>query len=194
MSKNRLETFSDAVIAIILTIMVLELHVPHGYEIADLQPLVPIFLSYIFSFIGIGIYWNNHHHLLHVTKKINAAVMWANLHLLFWLSLLPFVTAWLGENFTKPLPVALYGIVVLSAGIAHNILWRTIVACQGKDSLLANAIGSDLKGTLSIVFYVLGISLAFVNLWFAYILYLTVAIMWLIPDRRIEYGLRNNSA
>ena len=193
MSKNRLELFSDAVIAIILTIMVLELHVPHGHELADLRPLIPLFLSYLASFIGIGIYWNNHHHLLLVTKKINAGVMWANLHLLFWLSLLPFVTAWIGENFTKPWPVALYGVVVLFAGIAHNILWRTIVAAQGKDSLLAQVIGSDLKGTLSIIFYVLGISLTFVNVWFSYLLYLIVAVMWLIPDRRIEHSLRGHA-
>jgi uncharacterized membrane protein len=186
MQKNRLEAFSDGVIAIIITIMVLELKVPAGTDWSALAPLFPVFLSYVLSFVFVGIYWNNHHHLLHATKQVNGPIMWANLHLLFWQSLIPFVTGWMGENHFAALPTALYGFILLMSAIAYFILQNAIVAKQGRDSLLANALGSDLKGKLSIVFYVLGIGLAFVNQWLSDIVYVFVAIMWLIPDRRIE--------
>jgi uncharacterized membrane protein len=186
MQKNRLEAFSDGVIAIIITIMVLELKVPAGTDWAALSPLFPVFLSYVLSFVYVGIYWNNHHHLLHATKQINGPIMWANLHLLFWQSLIPFVTGWMGENHFAALPTALYGFILLMSSIAYAILQSAIVAKQGRDSELANALGSDLKGKLSTVFYAIAIGLAFVNQWLADILYVLVAIMWLIPDRRIE--------
>lgn len=186
MSKGRLEAFSDGVIAIIITIMVLELKVPHGTDLAALRPLIPVFLSYVLSFIYLAIYWNNHHHLLQVVRHINGSVLWANLHLLFWLSLLPFVTAWAGENQFAPLPVAFYGIVLMLAAIAYFILTRVLIACQGKDSTLAAALGSDFKGKISVVIYALAILLSSVNAWLACLLYVSVAVMWLIPDRRIE--------
>lgn len=189
MGKSRLEAFSDGVIAIIITIMVLELKVPHAADLTALQPLIPVFLSYVLSFIYVGIYWNNHHHLLHAVRHINGHVLWANLHLLFWLSLIPFVTAWMGENHFAPLPVALYGIVLLLAAIAYFILTRVLITYHGKDSPLAIALGRDVKGKISMVFYALAVASSFINSWFACALYVLVAIMWLIPDRRIEKTL-----
>jgi TMEM175 potassium channel family protein len=186
MGKGRLEAFSDGVIAIIITIMVLELKVPHGTEPAALRPLWPVFLSYILSFVYLGIYWNNHHHLLQATERIGGNVLWANLHLLFWLSLVPFVTAWMGENHFAPAPTALYGLVLLLAAIAYWILLRTLLRTHGPHSLLATAVGRDLKGNLSPLLYLIAIPLAFVREWIAGALYVTVALIWLIPDRRIE--------
>lgn len=186
MGKGRLEAFSDGVLAIIITIMVLELKVPHEADLASLRPLLPVFLSYVLSFVNLGIYWNNHHHMLHVTRRVDAGIMWANLHLLFWLSLVPFVTGWMGENDFAPVPTALYGVVLLMAAIAYFILQRQIVFEQGRDSLLATALGSDFKGKLSPVVYLIAIPLAFVHQWIAGGLYVLVALMWLVPDRRIE--------
>ena len=185
MTKNRLEAFSDGVLAIVITIMVLEMKVPHDVGWEALLPLIPVFLSYVLSFVFLGIYWSNHHHLLQVVKKVNGSILWANLHLLFWLSLIPFVTRWVGENFSE-LPVALYGVVLLMAAIAYYILVRTLIAHHGSDSHLAIAIGDDLKGKISVVLYVAGLVLAFVHPWIASSVYIIVAIMWLIPDRRIE--------
>ena len=186
MQKNRLEAFSDGVIAIIITIMVLELKVPHTVELAGLKPLLPVFLSYVLSFIYVGIYWNNHHHLFHSTKHVTGGVLWANLHLLFWLSLFPFTTGWFGENHLAAMPTAVYGFVLLMAAIAYYILQRTIIAQQGPDSLLAAAIGQDWKGKLSPLLYLTAILLVFVSPWIASGLYIFVALMWLVPDRRIE--------
>jgi uncharacterized membrane protein len=186
MEKNRLEAFSDGVIAIIITIMVLELKVPPGVELADLKEKLPVFLSYVLSFIYVGIYWNNHHHLFQSTKRVTGGILWANLHLLFWLSLFPFATAWVGENHLAATPVAAYGFVLLMAALAYYILQHTIIAQQGRDSLLAAAIGKDWKGKLSPAFYFAAIPLAFVNGWISIDLYVSVALMWLIPDRRIE--------
>ena len=189
MQKNRLEAFSDGVVAIIITIMVLELKVPHGVELAALKPLLPVFLSYVLSFIYVGIYWNNHHHLLHTAQHLSGGIMWANLHLLFWLSLIPFVTGWMGENHFAALPTSLYGVVLLMAAFAYLILQRAIIAREGRGSLLAGAIGSDWKGKLSILCYFAAIGLAFVNQWLSDALYVFVAVMWLIPDRRVERTL-----
>ena len=186
MHKTRLEAFSDGVLAIIITIMVLELKVPHGEGLEALRPLVPVFVSYVVSFIYVGIYWNNHHHMLQATRHVNGRVLWANLHLLFWLSLLPFVTGWMGENHFARLPSALYGVVLLMAGIAYWILARTIVAAEGEASLLAKAIGKDRKGTASVLLYLIAIPLAFVSQWIALAIYVCVAMVWLIPDSRIE--------
>jgi len=186
MGKNRLEAFSDGVLAIIITIMVLELKVPQGEHLAALQPLLPVFLSYVLSFVYVGIYWNNHHHLLHATQRISGGLLWANLHLLFWLSLFPFVTGWMGENHFASLPTALYGFVLLMAAIGYWVLQRTIVASEGVDSLLARAIGKDLKGNLSVVIYATAIPVAFFNHWLSQAGYVLVALMWLVPDRRIE--------
>ena len=186
MEKNRLEAFSDGVLAIIITIMVLELKVPHGADLEALQPLVPVFLSYILSFIYVGIYWNNHHHMFQVTKRVSGGILWANLHLLFWLSLFPFSTAWIGENHLAPWPTAAYGVVLLMAGVAYYILQRLIIREQGPDSLLATAIGNDWKGKLSPLAYITAIPLAFVNPWISSAIYALVAFTWLIPDRRIE--------
>jgi uncharacterized membrane protein len=186
MGKNRLEAFSDGVLAIIITIMVLELKVPQGEHLAALQPLLPVFLSYVLSFVYVGIYWNNHHHLLHATQRISGGLLWANLHLLFWLSLFPFVTGWMGENHFASLPTALYGFVLLMAAIGYWVLQRTIVASEGVDSLLARAIGKDLKGNLSVVIYAAAIPVAFFNQWISQAGYVLVALMWLVPDRRIE--------
>src|SRR5512140_656580 len=186
MPTSRLEAFSDGVLAIIITIMVLELKVPHGVEAAALKPLLPVFLSYVLSFIYVGIYWNNHHHLLHATKHVSGAILWANLHLLFWLSLFPFTTGWMGENHLAPIPAAVYGFVLLMAAVAYYILQRAIIAEQGPDSLLAAAIGSDWKGKLSPIIYFAAMLLAFVNPWIATGLYGLVALIWLVPDRRIE--------
>ena len=186
MSTNRLEAFSDGVIAIIITIMVLEMKVPHCAEPSALQPLFYVFLSYVLSFVYLGIYWNTHHHMLHATRRVTGAVLWANLHLLFWLSLVPFVTGWMGENHFAPAPTALYGVVLLLAAIAYTILQRTILASEGPGSLLATAVGTDLKGKLSPVLYLIAIPLSFVEEAVAGALYVIVALMWLIPDRRIE--------
>ena len=186
MEKNRLEAFSDGVLAIIITIMVLELHVPRGSDITVLQPLLPVFLTYVLSFIYLGIYWNNHHHLLKAAHKVNGAMMWANLHLLFWLSLFPFVTGWMGENHFTTAPTALYGAVMLLAAIAYYILQSVIIAEQGCDSRLAAAIGRDFKGKISPVLYAVAIASAFFRPWISCFLYVLVAFLWLIPDRRIE--------
>lgn len=186
MTKNRLEAFSDGVMAIIITIMVLEMKVPHGIEIQSLIPLLPIFLTYVMSFIYMGIYWNNHHHMLHTVKSVNGAILWANLHLLFWLSLIPFVTGWMGENYFARMPTAVYGIVLFLSAISYTILQRAIIKHHGIDSKLKKAIGYDLKGKLSVIFYFFGILSAFYNEWIALFLYSLVAVMWLIPDRRIE--------
>lgn len=186
MTKARLETFSDGVIAIIITIMVLELRAPHDTSPVALLPLVPVFLSYVMSFIYLSIYWNNHHHLLHVVEHIGGGVLWANLHLLFWLSLVPFVTAWMGENHFAPWTLAFYGIVLLFAAIAYFILTRALLSLHSRDSLLSTALGRDFKGKISIVIYLVAIPLAFVKWWLCFALYVLVAIMWLIPDRRIE--------
>jgi uncharacterized membrane protein len=186
MHKTRLEAFSDGVLAIIITIMVLELKVPHGESAQTLLPLLPVFLSYVLSFLYVGIYWNNHHHMLQAAKRVTGGVLWANLHLLFWLSLFPFVTAWMGENHFAAVPSALYGTVLLLAGVAYWILAHAIVAAEGPDSLLAKAIGKDRKGTLSVVAYAVAIPLAFVDPWLAQAIYVGVALTWLVPDRRIE--------
>jgi uncharacterized membrane protein len=186
MGKNRLEAFSDGVLAIIITIMVLELKVPHVVQLAALKPLLPVFLSYVLSFIYLGIYWNNHHHMLYTTKHVGGGILWANLHLLFWLSLFPITTGWMGENHFAPTPTAVYGFVLLMAAIAYYILQRAIIAKQGPQSLLAAAIGSDWKGKLSPVLYLVAIPLAFVSPWISGSIYTAVALIWLIPDRRIE--------
>jgi len=189
MNKNRLEAFSDGVLAIIITIMVLELKAPHGVELAALKPLLPDFLSYVLSFIYLGIYWNNHHHLLHTVKQVSGRILWANLHLLFWLSLFPFATAWIGENHVAPIPTAFYGVILLMAGLAYYILQRSIIAKQGRESLLAAAIGRDWKGKLSPVLYISAIPLSFVDPWIGHAVYVSVALMWLVPDPRIERAL-----
>ncbi len=186
MNSSRLEAFSDGVLAIIITIMVLELKVPHGTELSDLSPVLPVFLSYVLSFIYVGIYWNNHHHMMHAVEKVSGEILWANLHLLFWLSLIPFVTGWVGENHFAELPMAMYGGVLLMAAIAYFILQNRILAVQGKDSLLAKALGKDLKGKASPIIYSVAIISSFYNPWIAGTLYVLVALMWLIPDKRIE--------
>jgi uncharacterized membrane protein len=190
MGKGRLEAFSDGVIAIIITIMVLELKVPHGSDWAALRPLLPVFLTYLLSFIYLGIYWNNHHHLLHATKHIRGGILWANLHLLFWLSLFPFATGWMGENHFAPVPTAAYGVVLLLAAIAYYILQSIIIRDEGKDSTLARAVGRDLKGKISPVLYALAIPAAFLHQWISEAIYLGVALMWLVPDKRIESRLQ----
>lgn len=192
MNKNRLEAFSDGVLAIIITIMVLELKIPHGDNLESLKPLFPVFISYLLSFIYIGIYWNNHHHLLHIIRKVSGPAMWANLHLLFWLSLVPFVTGWMGENHFAPATLALYGFVLLMAGVAYWILAHTLINVHGKDSMLATAFGKDNKGKISILIYVIAIPLAFVNVWLSGGLYVLVALIWLIPDQRIEKAIKAN--
>jgi uncharacterized membrane protein len=194
MSKNRLEAFSDGVFAIIITIMVLEMKVPQGEDVAALQSLLPVFLSYVLSFVYLGIYWNNHHHMLQTCDEVSGKVLWANLHLLFWLSLFPFATGWMGENHFATAPTALYGAVLLMAAIAYFILQRTIIAAQGNESLLARAIGSDIKGKLSPLFYITAIGIASFEHWIANGLYVLVALMWLVPDRRIERTLRSRRA
>jgi uncharacterized membrane protein len=186
MTKGRIEAFSDGVLAIIITIMVLELKVPHGASFADLVPVVPVALSYVLSFIYVGIYWNNHHHMFAATHRIDGSVMWANLHLLFWLSLTPFTTAWMGENHFEKTPSAVYGIVLLMSAIAYYILQSRILRLEGPDSVLAKAVGRDKKGKISPVIYALAIPLAYVSPWISGALYLIVAIIWLIPDPRIE--------
>jgi uncharacterized membrane protein len=190
MTKGRLEAFSDAVVAIIITIMVLELRVPHGAELGSLRPLAPVFLAYVLSFLYLGIYWNNHHHLLHAARQVDGRILWANLLLLFWLSLFPFVTHWAGETGFAAVPVAVYGGVLLLAALSYTLLVRALLACHGPDSVLARAIGSDFKGNISIACYVLGILLALlVSRWLGLALYTVVALIWLIPDLRIEHAL-----
>lgn len=187
MNKTRLEAFSDAVIAIILTIMVLELKIPHGADFDALKPLLPKFLSYVLSFVYLGIYWNNHHHMLQATRKVNGKVLWANLHLLFWLSLVPFVTGWMGENHFAPLPTAIYGVVLLLSAVSYTILQTVIVHHeQGENTLLGDAVGSDVKGKISMALYIAAIPLAFVHQSISHIIFITVAVIWLVPDRRIE--------
>jgi uncharacterized membrane protein len=191
MGKGRLEAFSDGVIAIIITIMVLELKVPHGDTLQALLPLLPVLLSYVLSFVYLGIYWNNHHHMLHASHVVSGSVLWANLHLLFWLSLIPFTTGWLGENHLTTMPAAAYGFVLLMAAIAYWLLEQRIIAAQGADSLLQNAIGSDWKGKLSPLLYLVGIALAFLSPLLSIAMYVLVAALWFIPDRRIERALIN---
>ena len=186
MPKGRLEAFSDGVIAILITIMVLDLRVPHGTHASALRPLVPVFLSYVLSFVIVGIYWNNHHHMLQAAERVSGAILWANLHLLFWLSLFPFATGWMGENHFATLPTACYGIVLLLAAVAYYVLQTSIVARQGPDSVLRDAIGRDMKGKVSPAIYAAAIPLAFLNRWIAVALYVAVALMWLVPDRRVE--------
>ncbi|GAB3398165.1 TMEM175 family protein [Massilia agilis] len=186
MGKNRLEAFSDGVIAILITILVLELKVPHGADLASLAPLWPVFLSYVLSFIYLGIYWNNHHHLLHAVREIGGGVLWANLHLLFCLSLIPFVTGWMGENHFATIPVAAYGIVLFMCAVAYSLLVRCLIRYHGGNRELAAAIGTDAKGWASIVLYLAGVALSFVQPWLGFAVYIGVALMWLIPDRRIE--------
>jgi uncharacterized membrane protein len=187
-----LEAFSDGVIAIIITIMVLEMKVPHGDSLNDLLPVLPVFLSYVLSFIYVGIYWNNHHHLLHATRTVTGAVLWANLHLLFWLSLFPFATGWMGENHFSALPTGLYGLVLLMAAIAYFLLQQTIIRSQGPNSIVKEAVGQDWKGKLSPLLYILAIVATFVSPWIAEGILVAVALIWLIPDRRIEKVLRRN--
>jgi uncharacterized membrane protein len=193
MGKSRLEAFSDGVLAIIITIMVLELKVPHGSTIEALAPLVPVLLSYVLSFLYIGIYWNNHHHMLHTLNRVTGRVLWANLHLLFWLSLLPFATGWMGENHFEALPSAVYGVVLLASAIAYWLLQQSIIASQGANSPLQHAIGSDWKGKLSPILYVAAIPLTFVNPALRQALYVAVALIWLVPDSRIERSLRGEA-
>ncbi len=192
MGKNRLEAFSDGVIAILITIMVLELKVPHGDTFATLAPLIPVFLSYVLSFIYVGIYWNNHHHMLHAATKVTGPMLWANLHLLFWLSLIPFATGWMGENHFAAMPTALYGVVLLMSAIAYWLLQQTIIAAQGQQSVLKSAVGSDWKGKLSPIIYIAAIASAlWLSPWVSMSLYVFAALIWFIPDRRIENALAN---
>jgi len=190
MTKNRLEAFSDGVLAIIITIMVLELKIPHGDSFEALKPVLPQFLTYLLSFVFLGIYWNNHHHLLHTVVKIDGKILWANLHLLFWLSLIPFVTGWMGENHFASLPTAIYGVILLLAAISYTILQRTIITTHGQGSKLAVAVGEDFKGKFSMALYAVAIPSAFINQWISDVIYITVALMWLIPDKRIESKLK----
>jgi uncharacterized membrane protein len=192
MTKGRLEAFSDGVIAVIITVMVLELHPPHGGDARALAPLAPVFLAYLLSFVFLGIYWNNHHHLLHAAGRVDGKVLWANLHLLFWLSLTPFATAWMGEQWRAPLPVAVYGIVQLLAAVAYVILQRTLITAQGEGSKIAEAVGGDRKGKLSLLAYLSSVPLAWVATWMSIALFVIVALVWLVPDRRIESVLRDD--
>jgi uncharacterized membrane protein len=184
-NTDRLEAFSDGVLAILITIMVLELRVPHDTTLAALAPVLPVALCYLLSFVYIGIYWNNHHHMLYLTRRVDGAILWANLHLLFWLSLVPFVTGWMGENHFAPVPTAAYGVVLLMAGVAYFMLQRLIIVSQGEQSALAAAVGRDLKGKVSPILYAIAIPLAFLRPWIAGALYIAVALMWLAPDQRI---------
>jgi uncharacterized membrane protein len=189
MGSERLEAFSDGVIAIIITIMVLEMKVPHGGDLISLKPLLPVFISYILSFINIGIYWNNHHHMMHAVRHINGTVLWTNIHLLFWLSLVPFFTGWMGENHFAKWTVALYGSVLFMAGVAYYFLAHALISLHGKKSTIAAALGKDWKGKISVVIYAIGVAVSFINEWIALSLYALVAGMWFIPDRRIEKNL-----
>lgn len=194
MKKGRLEAFSDGVLAIIITIMVLEIKVPHGDNFDDLKGLIPIFLSYLLSFIYIGIYWNNHHHMMHTVNKVTGDILWANLHLLFWLSLVPFATGWMGQNHFSQLPIALYGVVLLMSGVAYYILQSCIIKNEGENSLLKKAVGSDWKGKLSPIFYSIAIISCIFSSWIAGSIYIFVAFMWLIPDKRIEKILNEHES
>lgn len=189
MNKTRLEAFSDGVIAIIITIMVLEIKVPHDHSVSALRPLIPVFFSYVLSFVYVGIYWNNHHHLFHLVQKVNGKILWANLHLLFWLSLIPFVTGWMGENHFTTIPSVFYGAVLCMAGLAYYILSQVLIAHHGKTSRLGQAVGVDVKGILSLIFYLAAIGIAFFQPWVSFAIYTAVAAMWFIPDRRIERNL-----
>lgn len=193
MNRTRLEAFSDGVLAIIITIMVLEIKVPHGSDFEALQPLIPVVISYILSFIYIGIYWNNHHHMMHTVKHVSGGILWANLHLLFWLSLVPFTTGWIGENHFAPIPMIAYGTVLLMAAIAYFILQTLIIRAQGESSLLARAIGNDIKGKISPILYLLAIGSNFFSQWISGALYILVALIWLIPDKRIEIILKSEN-
>jgi uncharacterized membrane protein len=193
MPKERLAAFSDGVIAIIITIMVLELKVPHGTDWAALASVLPTFLTYVLSFLYVGIYWNNHHHLLHTARRANGTILWANMHLLFWLSLIPFATGWMGENHFAQLPTALYGVALLMPAIAYYLLQRAIVSQQGTQGALASALGKDVKGRISPILYVAGTLLAFVEPWISDVIYVAVALMWLVPDRRIERAMRQGA-
>jgi len=193
MGKERLEAFSDGVIAIIITIMVLEMHVPRGENLAALRPLLPVFCSYVLSFVYVGIYWNNHHHMLHACHRVTGGILWANLHLLFWLSLFPFATGWMGENHFAHLPSALYGVILLAAAMAYLVLQTTIIAAEGRDSLLQRAVGRDWKGKLSPFVYIAGIVASFFSPAVAQAMYVIVALTWLVPDRRIERRLRERA-
>jgi uncharacterized membrane protein len=186
--KGRLEAFSDGVIAVIITIMVLEMKVPHGADIEALVPVIPVFLAYVLSYVYVGIYWNNHHHLMHAVQKVNGAILWTNLHLLFWLSLVPFVTDWMSENHFAPVPVALYGGVLMCSGIAYYFLAQCLRSVQGRESAFSHSLGNDVKGRISVVIYAIAIPLAFVQWWIAFALYVLVAAMWFVPDRRFERG------
>lgn len=192
MRKGRLEAFSDGVIAILITIMVLELKIPHGTGWEALRPLLPVFLTYVLSFVYLAIYWNNHHHMLHAAEEINGKILWANMHLLFWLSLIPFTTGWMGENHFAPLPTAVYGAVLLAAAVAYYVLQQMIIAQQGQNSKLKAAIGRDFKGKISPLIYLAAIPLAFVNQWISDALYVIAALIWLIPDRRIESKMKDS--
>ena len=194
MGKTRLEAFSDGVIAIIITIMVLEMKVPHGDSLDDLLPLLPVFLSYVLSFVYVGIYWNNHHHMLHAGSRVTGAMLWANLHLLFWLSLFPFATGWMGENYFTAVPTALYGVVLLMAAIAYYVLEQTIIRAQGPNSILKKAVGRDLKGKLSPALYIVAIVVTLWSPWIAEAIFVAIALIWLVPDRRIEHVLSPNEA
>lgn len=194
MGKGRLEAFSDGVLAIIITIMVLEMKVPHGHSLSSLKPLLPVFISYLLSFINIGIYWNNHHHMLHAAHHINGSILWANAHLLFWLSLVPFVSGWMGENNFATWPVALYGFVLLMAGVAYYLLAHCLTNVHGKGSPFTKALGSDQKGKISILAYALGIGLSFINPWLGFGIYVLVTAIWIIPDKRFENRLVANEA
>ena len=191
MGKNRLEAFSDGVIAIIITIMVLELKVPHDPSLAGLAPLWPVLLSYVLSFIYVGIYWNNHHHLMHAANRVTGGVLWANLHLLFWLSLIPFVSGWMGENHFATLPVAAYGVVLFMCAVAYALLVRCLTSQRGENKMLAEAIGKDKKGLLSLLLYPMGVGTAFIHPWLGFAFYVVVALVWLVPDTRIEGRLKN---
>jgi len=191
MSKGRLEAFTDGVLAIIITIMVLEMKVPHGGSFEDLKPLLPVFGSYVLSFVYVAIYWNNHHHMLQTVKKVTGSILWANMHLLFWLSLVPFVTGWMGENYFKQDTVFMYGVVLFGAAVAYFMLQKLIIKHHGKDSTLSIALGKDLKGKASTVIYIFGIGFSFFSIWISGVAYVFVAIMWLIPDKRIEKALNN---
>jgi uncharacterized membrane protein len=193
MGKGRLEAFSDGVIAILITIMVLELKVPHGSDLGALRPLIPVFLTYVLSFVYIGIYWNNHHHMMHAARQVNGRILWANLYLLFWLSLVPFVTGWMGENHFSPIPVALYGGVLLMSALAYTLLARALIAQHGQESTLAVALGRDYKGKVSLALYAVAVPLSFVNSWIALTIYVLVAILWFVPDSRIEHSMTEPS-
>jgi len=192
MGKGRLEAFSDGVLAIIITIRGLEMKVPHGTELSDLAPLLPVFIRYVLSFIYIGIYWNNHHHMMHAVHKVSGSVLWTNIHLLFWLSLIPFVTGWMGENHFATVPVAVYGFVLLMAGVAYYFLAHCLSGIHGKDSTIAKALGRDWKGIASVIIYAIGIVLSFVHPWIGFGLYTVVAAIWFIPDKRIEHTLTDD--